>query len=170
VCFFPSLFFAWCGISDPLDFVLTCPVRFSTESLLYPLSSSSPNANPQAGGPQRRPPTPALERAGDRPPITQRRASHTPLPRASNQTLLPHHKQKELRQLEQFNPRRRFCYRMETRTHPDAPKSTRFPSPSRFSRFDPFLISSLFLSRVRTDFGRVTVPSTHTIQRASPSL
>ena len=129
-----------------------------------------PNANPQAGGTQRRPPTPALERAGDRPPITQRRASHSPLPRASNQTLLPHHKQKELRQLEQLNPRRRFRYRMETRTHPDAPKSTRFPPPSRFSRFDPFLISSLFLSRVRTDFGRVTVSSTHAIQRASPSL
>lgn len=122
-----------------MEFVLTC-LFVSQPSLSFTLHPPPPNANTQAGGPQRRPPKPALERIGDRPAIAQRLPSHSPLPRASNQGLLPQLKQKELRQLEQLNPRRRFRNRMEARTHSYAPKSTRFRSA--FSCLSVF--SSLF--------------------------
>ena len=168
MCFFFLLLFAWCGISRRFGRRSHLLCSFLNRVSPLPSIFLPSNANPQAGGPQRPPPSSTPERAGDRPSITQRRPSHSPLPRASNQTFLSHPKQKEFRQLEQFHPRRRFRDGMEARTPADAPKGARFHLSPLVSRVLPVFL--IFLSRVRTDFGRVAVPPTHAIQRASPTL
>ena len=91
---FFCLFFTWCGIWLSTLFSLACSF-LNRVSPLPP--SSSPHADPQAGGPQRRPPKSTLDRVRDRPSIARRLPSHSTLPRASHQGLLPQLKQKELR-------------------------------------------------------------------------
>ena len=83
---------------------------------------------------------PALEQGVDHAAIAQRLPPYPALPRPSHPGLLFQLKQKELGQLEQFHPRRRFRHRMEARRHPYASKSTRFPSPSQ-PALSPFYLA-----------------------------
>ena len=125
------------------------------------------NKNLQAGSPKHPPLSSNPGRASDHPSITQQQPSHSPLLHTSNQTLLSHPKTERAQTAGTTPSTKKILQQNGSQNISQCPKRYVIsPSPLVSCTLQDFLV---FLSCVRTDFGCVAVPSTHTNGPVPPS-